>query len=49
MRAYVQNAPGEGGVQEVSAAVAAPGEVVIDVERVGVCGTGPWARVQLRA
>ena len=39
MRAYVQNAPGEGGVQEVPAPVAAPGEVVVDVERVGVCGT----------
>jgi threonine dehydrogenase-like Zn-dependent dehydrogenase len=39
MRAYVLNAPGEGGVQEVPAPVAAPGEVVVDVERVGVCGT----------
>jgi threonine dehydrogenase-like Zn-dependent dehydrogenase len=39
MRAYVLNAPGEGGVQEVPAPAAAPGEVVVDVERVGVCGT----------
>jgi hypothetical protein len=39
MRAYVQKAPGEGGVQEVPAPVAAPGEVVVDKERVGVCGT----------
>jgi threonine dehydrogenase-like Zn-dependent dehydrogenase len=39
MRAYVLNAPGEGWVQEVPAPVADPGEVVVDVERVGVCGT----------
>jgi threonine dehydrogenase-like Zn-dependent dehydrogenase len=39
MRAYVLNAPGEGGVQEVPAPAAALGEVVVDVERVGVCGT----------
>jgi threonine dehydrogenase-like Zn-dependent dehydrogenase len=39
MRAYVLAGPREGGVQEVPAPVAAPGEVVIDVERVGVCGT----------
>ena len=39
MRAYVLNAPGEGWVQEVPAPAAAPGEVVVDVERVGVCGT----------
>jgi threonine dehydrogenase-like Zn-dependent dehydrogenase len=39
MRAYVQNAPREGGVLEVPAPVAAPGEAVVDVERVGVCGT----------
>jgi threonine dehydrogenase-like Zn-dependent dehydrogenase len=39
MRAYVLTAPGEGEVQEVRAPVAATGEVVIDVERVGVCGT----------
>ena len=39
MRAYVLTAPGQGGVQEVPAPVAAAGEVVVDVERVGVCGT----------
>jgi threonine dehydrogenase-like Zn-dependent dehydrogenase len=39
MRAYVLTAPGEGGVQEVAAPTAAGGEVVVDVERVGVCGT----------
>ena len=39
MRAYVLTGPGEGEVQEVPVPVAAPGEVVVDVERVGVCGT----------
>jgi threonine dehydrogenase-like Zn-dependent dehydrogenase len=39
MRAYVLTGPGEGEVQDVPAPVAAPGEVVVDVERVGVCGT----------
>ena len=39
IRAYVLTAPFEGVVQEVAAPVAAPGEVVVDVERVGVCGT----------
>ena len=39
MRAYVLTAPGEGSVQEVAAPTAADGDVVIDVERVGVCGT----------
>ncbi len=39
MRAYVLTAPGEGSVVEVAAPLAAPGEVVVDVERVGVCGT----------
>jgi hypothetical protein len=39
MRAFVLNAPGEGAVEEVPAPQAAPGEVVVDVERVGVCGT----------
>jgi threonine dehydrogenase-like Zn-dependent dehydrogenase len=38
-RAYVLTGPGEGEVQEVAAPVAALGEVVVDVERVGVCGT----------
>ena len=39
MRAFVLTAPFEGGVQEVDPPVPAPGEVVVDVERVGVCGT----------
>jgi threonine dehydrogenase-like Zn-dependent dehydrogenase len=39
MRAYVLTAPGEGAVQEVPAPTARPGEVVVDVARVGVCGT----------
>ena len=39
MRAFVLNAPGKYEVQEVLTPVAAPGEVVVDVERVGVCGT----------
>jgi threonine dehydrogenase-like Zn-dependent dehydrogenase len=39
MRAFVLTGPGEGAVQEVPAPAAAPGEVVVDVERVGVCGT----------
>ena len=39
MRAFVITGPGEAGVYEVEAPVAAPGEVVVDVERVGVCGT----------
>ena len=39
MRAFVLTAPGECSVQEVPAPVAASGEAVIDVERVGVCGT----------
>jgi len=39
MRAYVLTGPRKGEVQEVPAPAAAPGEVVIDVERVGLCGT----------
>ena len=39
MRAYVLTGPGEGSVQSVPRPEAAPGEVVVDVERVGVCGT----------
>lgn len=39
MRAFVITAPGEAGVQEVEPPVAARGEVVVDVERAGVCGT----------
>ncbi|NUT47497.1 MAG: alcohol dehydrogenase catalytic domain-containing protein, partial [Saccharothrix sp.] len=39
MRAFVLTGPGECAVWEVPVPVAAPGEVVVDVERVGVCGT----------
>jgi threonine dehydrogenase-like Zn-dependent dehydrogenase len=39
MRAFVVTAPGEASVQEVPPPAAEPGEVVVDVERVGVCGT----------
>jgi threonine dehydrogenase-like Zn-dependent dehydrogenase len=39
MRALVLTGPGECSVQEVPAPVPAGGEVVVDVERVGVCGT----------
>ena len=39
MRAFVVTAPGEAGVQEADAPIARPGEVVVDVERAGVCGT----------
>ncbi|MBC3761256.1 zinc-dependent alcohol dehydrogenase [Quadrisphaera oryzae] len=39
MRAFVLTGPGEGGVQDVPAPQARPGEVVVDVERAGVCGT----------
>jgi threonine dehydrogenase-like Zn-dependent dehydrogenase len=39
MRAFVITAPGEAGVVEVDEPVAEPGEVVVAVERVGVCGT----------
>ncbi|SFK19672.1 zinc-dependent alcohol dehydrogenase [Amycolatopsis sacchari] len=39
MKAFVVTAPGEAGVAEVDPPVAAPGEVVVDVARVGVCGT----------
>jgi threonine dehydrogenase-like Zn-dependent dehydrogenase len=39
IRALVLTAPGDCSVQEVPAPAAAPGEAVVDVERVGVCGT----------
>ncbi|MFJ8630771.1 zinc-binding dehydrogenase [Streptomyces sp. NPDC093568] len=39
MRAFVLTGPGTYEVQDVPEPVAAPGEVVVDVERVGVCGT----------
>jgi len=39
MRAFVITAPGHGEVQEVAAPEPHAGEVVVDVERAGVCGT----------
>jgi threonine dehydrogenase-like Zn-dependent dehydrogenase len=39
MRAFVLTGPGQAVVQEVPVPVAVPGEVVVDVERAGVCGT----------
>jgi threonine dehydrogenase-like Zn-dependent dehydrogenase len=39
VKAFVVGAPGQAGVEEVEAPVAAPGEVVVDVARAGVCGT----------
>jgi threonine dehydrogenase-like Zn-dependent dehydrogenase len=39
MRAFVLTGPGECSVQEVPAPRAVAGEVVVDVERAGVCGT----------
>ncbi|MEU3270308.1 alcohol dehydrogenase catalytic domain-containing protein [Saccharomonospora sp. NPDC006951] len=39
MRAFVISAKNTAGVEEVPVPVAAAGEVVVDVERVGVCGT----------
>lgn len=39
MRAVVLSGPGRCAVEEVPAPSAVPGEVVVDVERVGVCGT----------
>ncbi|MEV1246103.1 alcohol dehydrogenase catalytic domain-containing protein [Nonomuraea sp. NPDC049750] len=39
MRALVLTGPGKAEVREVEPPIAAPGEVVVDVERVGVCGT----------
>jgi 2-desacetyl-2-hydroxyethyl bacteriochlorophyllide A dehydrogenase len=39
MRAVVLSGPGKCAVEEVPAPEAAPAEVVVDIERVGVCGT----------
>ncbi len=39
MRAFVLSGPGDGSVQEVPVPRPGPGEAVVDVERVGVCGT----------
>jgi threonine dehydrogenase-like Zn-dependent dehydrogenase len=39
VRAFVVTGPGESSVQDVAPPVAGPGEVVVDIDRVGVCGT----------
>jgi 2-desacetyl-2-hydroxyethyl bacteriochlorophyllide A dehydrogenase len=39
VKAFVVTAPGESSVADVEAPVATAGEVVVDVARVGVCGT----------
>lgn len=39
MRAFVVTAPHEAGVQDVEDPTPGPGEVVVDLSRVGVCGT----------
>ncbi len=39
MRAFVITGPGAGRVEEVPDPVAEPGDVVVDVRRVGICGT----------
>ncbi|WP_243074537.1 zinc-binding dehydrogenase [Microbacterium sp. SS28] len=39
MRALVITAPGRAEVQEVAAPTASAGEVVVDVQRAGICGT----------
>jgi threonine dehydrogenase-like Zn-dependent dehydrogenase len=39
VRAFVMTGPRTAGVEEVPEPVPAPGEVVVDVRRVGICGT----------
>jgi threonine dehydrogenase-like Zn-dependent dehydrogenase len=39
MRAFVITGPGQGGVQDVEEPVAKDAEVIVEVERAGVCGT----------
>lgn len=39
MKAFVITAPGEAGVHDVEAPAARAGEVVVDVQRAGICGT----------
>ena len=39
MRAFVITGPGQGGLQEVDEPTAREGEVIVAVERAGVCGT----------
>jgi threonine dehydrogenase-like Zn-dependent dehydrogenase len=53
MRAFVITGPRESGVQDVAPPAAGPGQVVVDVERAGVCGTdvefftGPGPKVHV--
>ena len=39
MRAFVVAGPGQAGVEDVAEPVAAPGQVVVEIDTVGVCGT----------
>ena len=39
MRAFVIDGPGRAGVREAPTPAAEPGQVVVDVERAGLCGT----------
>ncbi|MEP7089195.1 MAG: alcohol dehydrogenase catalytic domain-containing protein [Nocardioidaceae bacterium] len=39
MRAFVLTGPGESSVEDVEPPRAGPGQVVVDIDRVGVCGT----------
>ncbi|HEX3779833.1 MAG TPA: alcohol dehydrogenase catalytic domain-containing protein [Pseudonocardiaceae bacterium] len=39
MRAFVVSGPGQAGVQDVPPPLAGRGQVVVDVDRVGLCGT----------
>ncbi len=39
MRAYLLTGPREGGVQDVAAPKPGPGDAIVDVHRVGLCGT----------
>ena len=39
MKAFVITAPGEASVQDVAPPTAGPGDVIVDVQRAGVCGT----------
>jgi threonine dehydrogenase-like Zn-dependent dehydrogenase len=39
MRAFVITGPGQAEVRDIDPPVAGPGQVVVDVERAGVCGT----------
>jgi threonine dehydrogenase-like Zn-dependent dehydrogenase len=39
VKAFVITGPGEAGVQDLAPPLAAPGEVIVDVARAGVCGT----------